>query len=440
MFSLTRPYNKVMDLFSTQGTRLHYDLKLELAPISQYVAISGSLVYHAPADQTDRARFYLHHQLSIRTLTGRRVLGYHLERVPEDPFPDFLADHAAQLDIYFDPPLSAGETALIQFEYYGNLTQWSEDSANIISPEWVEIGRPMAWYPLLYNGSPASLTYSLQATILPGRGVTSYQAASLGTSTDQSGIAYFNWPYLTDDIVLVASPDLCSRLFESEANRVRVHHTAVNDSMAQLAGEDLLWTLERLAGWFGPVRPEEFTLVVSPRAQGGNYACRGLVVLTGIHEHEYLDQQESHLSYLAHEAAHTWWWSAPSNSWHSWLNESFAEYSALMAVRERFGQAALNRRLEHKREMSAGISPLWQFDCQPSTNPDKQQAMEAQLYHQGPLLLHQLAERVSNRRFLDLCRSMQWAGVQDTVHFLELLEELEDKATRDWMEQAMKQQ
>jgi len=32
-----------------------------------------------------------------------------------------------------------------------------------------------------------------------------------------------------------------------------------------------------------------------------------------------------------------WWANAPVNSWEDWLNESFAEYSALMAVRELFG-------------------------------------------------------------------------------------------------------
>jgi hypothetical protein len=54
-------------------------------------------------------------------------------------------------------------------------------------------------------------------------------------------------------------------------------------------------------------------------------------------------------------------------------------------------------------------------------------------------LLHHLAERIGYRRFLDLCRAMQWSGVQDTAHFLDLLEELENSDSRNWMEAALKQ-
>lgn len=60
------------------------------------------------------------------------------------------------------------------------------------------------------------------------------------------------------------------------------------------------------------------------------------------------------------------------------------------------------------------------------------------LYDKGPLLLHDLAERIGYLRFLELCRAMLWSGVTETSHFLALLEEVEDPETRRWMEERLK--
>jgi hypothetical protein len=423
-----------MEPLDHASTRLHYDLHLEIDPGKQHITVNGSLVYHAPENRTERARFFLHHQLDIESLAGRRVLGYHLEKVPPGPQPEFLAD-AALLDIYFDPPLSAGETALVQFAYHGTLTDWAETSTSQLSPDWIELGQSLPWYPYLYDGSTPNLTFSLQVTSPPG-----FTAASQGSSYQQEGKTFFNWAHPTNDIVVVAAPNLRRFTFESEANRVLLHTIQMDDAAVLSIGEDLLWTLERFAGWFGPIRPSEFTLIESPRPKGGGYARRGLVVLAGMEPHEYIEQRESCLRYLAHEAAHAWWWNAPATSWEDWLNESFAEYSALMAIRERFGQEAFDIRLRQKREQAAGTLPLWEFDRNGGLSSEDQQRVETQLYHQGPLLLHSLADQVGNRRFLDLCRGMQWSGVTGTSHFLDLLEELEGKPVRDWMEAALKKQ
>jgi hypothetical protein len=211
------------------------------------------------------------------------------------------------------------------------------------------------------------------------------------------------------------------------------------DEQAALSlGEDMLWTLERFSGWFGPIRPAEMNLIVSPRLLGGGYARRGMVVLGGLNDQDYLSQREAYLRYLAHEASHAWWWQAPTDTWEDWLNESFAEYSALLAVRERFGAQVFDRFLEIKRERIPEYQPLWGFDRSDSATPEKQTTIERLLYDKGPLLLHELAGRIGQTRFLELCRGMLWSGVKDTAHFLDLLEELEDTPVREWMESELK--
>lgn len=420
-----------MEHQNDSNARLHYDLRLWVNPLALQMTLSGSLVYHAPPQGAAQARFYLDPRFSVRALEGRRVTGYQFETHPTQPMPASL-DGSGVLDIHFDPPLAGSQATLVRFELEARLTASAQAAR-----DWVELALPLAWYPAPEDTAASDLTFTVQVTCPAG-----YAAASMGGANQQGEAWHFAWPHPTDDIVVMVGRRLKARTYESESNKVHLHSAGLSERTAALLGEDLLWAIERYAGWFGPVRPSEFTVIHSPRVQGPGYARRGLVVLPDISEQAYLDQREGYLRYLAHEAAHTWWWAAPNGSWEAWLNESFAEYSALMAIRERYGAQAYQQRLEHKRrqvtERLAEPCALWGFDRADTTTAEKQAQVEAQLYDRGPLLLHDLAERIGYRRFVDLCRAMQWSEVRSTAHFLDLLEELEDRATRLWMEEALK--
>jgi hypothetical protein len=423
--------------YSDTNSGLHYDLRLNLDPKAHYVAVAGSLAYHSPQARLERARFYLHRQFVIERMEGRRILGYHYENTPSTIRSNL--PQAGILDVYFNPPLVKNETALIQFQYQGRITDWPADSANIVTPDWAELGQHLPWFPLQYGDAPSNLTFSLKVTCPP-----EYQVSSYGSSALEDGAWYFNWSHPTSDIVVAAGPSLQTRLFESDSNRVYIHYTTFQETAAIRLGEELLWALERYSGWYGPIRPAEFTLIESPRALGGGYARRGLVVLGGLTDRDYLDQPDAFLRYLGHEAAHAWWWEAATGTWEDWLNESFAEYSSLLAVRERYGADTFERFLDRKRERAPKNIPLWGFSRADSSSPEqkanqeKQVIVEHMLYDKGPLLLHELAERIGNLRFLELCRAMLWSGVTDTAHFLDLLEEVEDSETRRWMDNRLK--
>jgi hypothetical protein len=421
----------MLEPYTNTNSGLHYDLRLELDPPNHYIAVTGSLAYHSPQAGLERARFYLHRQFNIQRIEGRRVEGYHFETAPESGI--YLLPQAGILDIYFSPSLGKHETVLIQFEYQGIITDWPAESANVVTPGWAELGLYLPWFPFQYNGAPSSLTFTLKVACPP-----EYHVSSYGPYAQEDGAWYFNWPHLTNDIVVVAGDNLKPHLFESDTNRVFLNSATLNDDTSLKVGEDMLWVLERFSGWFGPTRPAEFTLIESPRSLGGGYARRGMVVLSGLSDHEYLEQREAYLRYLAHEAAHAWWWEAPSGTWEDWLNESFAEYSGLLAVRERNGVEIFEQFLSRKKERSPDALPLWGFDRNDVSTPEKQALVERILYDKGPLLLHALAERIGYQRFLELCRARLWSGVTDTSHFLDLLEEIEDSETRIWMEKLLK--
>lgn len=410
--------------YSDTNAGLHYDMRLEINPPARFVAVSGSLAYHSPQARLERARFYLHHQFEIQRISGRRVLGYHFQP-DQRPEVDLLAQ-AGVLDIYFAPPLGRGETTLIQFEYQGTITDLPAATSSI-TPDWAELGMALPWYPLQYAGQPSTLTFTLKVTAPVG-----FQTASYGQGFFQDGHWYYSWPHPTSDMVVAVGRTLETQEFAGEPNLALVNTTTFSKLGAERLGQDLLWTMERFSGWFGPTRPAEFTLIESPRGPGGGYARRGLAVLAGVSEPAYLNQREAYFLYLAHQAAHAWWWEAPTTTWESWLNESFAEFSALLAVRERFGDEAFARFLDHKRERSQALPPLWGFERPAELTPTQQAFAERMVLDRGPLLLSQLCERVGYNRFLEFCRAMLWSGVTETAHLVELLKEIEDPATGDW--------
>ncbi len=123
--------------YTDSNAGLHYDLQLEIDPKINFVAVAGSLAYHSPYDKLERARFYLHRQFLISRLEGRRILGYHFDTPGEPEKPQL--PQAGVLDVYFNPPLSHNETALIQFEYQGTITEWPANqpiSSPLIGLNW----------------------------------------------------------------------------------------------------------------------------------------------------------------------------------------------------------------------------------------------------------------------------------------------------------------
>jgi aminopeptidase N len=54
------------------------------------------------------------------------------------------------------------------------------------------------------------------------------------------------------------------------------------------------------------------------------------------------------------------------------------------------------------------------------------------LYSKGPVLLHELAERIGRERFLDWCSELMRQEVRSTAQALEVLTALEGEEVAQW--------
>jgi len=401
---------------------LHYRIATSIEPASHFLEASVDLSFRSPSAGLRAAEFLLHRSLEVRTVSGPGVAGFRVDTL-EVSAPPWIPD-AARVEVSFTSPLDSGAVAPVHFEYAGAVDSWPSWSANVITAGWSELGLYFPWFP--YGGEAyGPFSFEVEARLPAG-----YVATGWGEPSP-SGT---RWRLVQDDpvsdIVLLASKDLRTRRFSREGRTVWVHYVTLDDSTAEELATDVLSTLEFFDDWYGPGAGRRITLAESKRESGGGYAREGLLVLGNLARRSSPEERPDLLRYLAHETAHFWWTGAPSDTWEDWLNESFAEYSALLLLRHRFGEAEFRERMRRKEEASEGAPPIRGFD-----RAGDEAAVV--LYDAGPVLLNRLAERLSEPRFLEWCRALAAREVRSTVEALAILVEREGIEAAAWLEAAL---
>jgi len=338
---------------------------------------------------------------------------------------------AGELRVNLTHPVAEGEHIALHFEYRGNVDVWPEWSANVITDDWTEIGLYLPWFP--YNQDDYGLfTFDLDVTIHD-----EYVVRGLGNAERTNGGWHLEWSQPTNDVVVIASRDLKSVRVEREGQVVQVHHVTLDDSTAVRIGEDMVAMLQTYERWFGESDQATISLVESKRERGGGYARPGLIVLGQLNAVTAPEERANYIRYVAHEAAHGWWNRAPPDSWDDWLNESFAEYSALLMVRDRLGDAEFNARIDQKRQASEGASAIWNLARSDVSTEARARDVNLALYSKGPVLLHELVGRIGVDEFLAWCKQLVQLEVDSTEEALGVLADLEGAATSQWFRQRL---
>jgi hypothetical protein len=114
---------------------------------------------------------------------------------------------------------------------------------------------------------------------------------------------------------------------------------------------------------------------------------------------------------MSHEIAHFWWHGAPDDTWENWLNEAFAEYTALMYLRATKGQAAFDAQIAKFERRVQGTPALWGIDRHAPR-------AAAVIYAKGALRLHSLEQTLGSDKFLKFLRTLFEKNVKTTEGLL----------------------
>ncbi|MDZ7739736.1 MAG: M1 family aminopeptidase [Bacteroidales bacterium] len=395
----------------------HYDLELSLFPGRQHIAVSGT--WEIPVDSaTGKIDFYLHKQLGIEELFINGRDNYLLSAGESDN--RYMPD-AIKYSIETEDLLKG--TVIISFNYSGTITEWHDMLANVIGEEWTEMGLYFPWYP--YSNDYSPFTYEVKV-LTEG----DYHTVMMGHETSDDYYAIFRKETPTNDMVVCASKDLKTISKKISRYNFRLAYCSMSDELTDTLIMDVERILRLFDNWFSAGN-NTICIVESMREKGGGYARLGGIFLPGFTESDYFESRKAYTRYLAHEISHLWWYRANTNTWEDWLNEGFAEYSALMVLRELHGQEYFDEWIARKEKSAEGLGPVWQ------TDRNGEQAYTI-LYDKAPLLIHELEGRIGADSLKKLMWDLNNKEVRTTAEFMDMLENREGKETAEWFLKRLK--
>jgi hypothetical protein len=234
------------------------------------------------------------------------------------------------------------------------------------------------------------------------------------------------WEIIKDrpvnDMVIIASRDLKSKIYVDDPYQVRVDYVLAKEEMVNQLAEDAKFILDLYNNWFHASNEQQYTIVIVPPFPGrGSYFREGFIAL--LQPSPGMESGLSTFELLAHEFAHGWWSHANTNNWEDWLNESFAEYACLMAIREKYGNEIFNDWIDYKTFTSKYSGPVIRYG-------DHERTSVSTRYDKGPDALYHLETRLGKEDFIAVLKTINERNISTTDELLEELEDLTSQKVR----------
>lgn len=390
-----------------------YRGSIRLNPANADIAELLMIRFASSRDGTDHLELTLNRDLSISSLSCHRCAGYREGSVNE-------RTDTRPIVITFRPPLHCGETADIRFQVNGKLNDVSSDT-NRFSPQWIELSADSAWYP--YEAEDRSFVFDLQVQIDPA-----YKLIGDGQISGSNGSWRLQRTSPTFDIDLAAARAWITNSVGAQGLTITIISVDVPSPRVETFANQACSVVSAFTEWFGRAAASELTIVLNPRHGESSYSRPGYVSLAYSQEP---DDQNRLLFNLAHEVAHFWWSGAPTANWENWLNEAFAEYSALMYVRDSQGADAFNKLMLQHAERSKDQPPIWGVNRTMGN-------YATVIYAKGAVRLQQLEEMLGREKFRQLLATVVHNHIKRTHEFLDELQTESSPEIRLKFEQSLK--
>jgi hypothetical protein len=400
-----------------------YFIDAQIDPISGIVQVTAVMDLAVPESGLASFEFFLNEGLEVTDVrSDAPILGVtrHDERLGEFRF----APTGVPIEVAFGGELEPGRSLAVSVTYEGIIVTdpWG---TNRVTADWVELGMYTAWFPL--KPDEKAFTSNVTVALDSAYAVAGSGRVSRGRPTDGKRQWTLEQTRPSDDIVVVAGPELRRREVATGNAQMVLYESRFSPATIEQIVSDVSDIVGSGGKWFGEPEPIPLTVILADRDRGGGYTRPGLVVVT------YDGGPETYSRFakgLAHEISHFWWSRAPATSWQDWLNESFAEFSALMWVRAHMGEEAFAGYVHSYTLQSADLPPIRDLAR------DHEEAY-AVLYRKGPMVLFRLEEEMGRDRFISFLRATYTNEVGSTAQLLELLERHASPEARRVLEEGL---
>ncbi|KPK79523.1 MAG: hypothetical protein AMS27_17940 [Bacteroides sp. SM23_62_1] len=395
-----------------------YDIYLEINPKNQSITAELSLELNQSNLDNDTLLFFLHKELSIISIEPNHDLSFNFLKEEECPY--FYMRNARPLKIILKQTNKT--KAIIHIKYQGLLKDIAWGTTNMLTNNWIELGNYSAWFP--YNPEYGNFSYSIQLVI-----EDRYNVSGMGKIKKRDGKWEIIQDYPVNDIVIMASRELKSINYLDEQYQIRIDYILAKDEKAKELIEDAKFILQLYNDWFFS-KKEKYTIVfVPPFPDRGSYFRKGFIAM--LQPVPGLESDITTFKLLAHEFAHDWWSGANTNNWEDWLNESFAEYSCLMAIREKYGNEIFNDWINYKTYSSKFAEPV-------IGHMDNKRTSYSTRYDKGPLALYHLEILLGKEKFIGVLKKINERKITTTDELLNELEKLTSQKDRKLFEDELR--
>jgi len=384
---------------------LRYELDVQLDPGRQHIAVTGQVSLQIEEGESVLS-FHLHETFLVAECAVNGVPAHCTRARPALPG---AVPTSRQVTVELPEAVDRGPLDL-EIRYHGvirNLPGWGDPAAegpfqdDSAGPDRVELALYSSWYPFFAFGP----TFSVEMDVALPRG---WVVTCLGREVNRRELqdeATTRWKAQSvNDVLIIASPRFRSMDVETAAGRVQILHTRLPEHYLRREAQETEQTLLLFGKILGDTTGNQLVRhVYSPRNWGQGFSRPGMIVMS---EGRVLmalaeDSDASLVHGNAHEAAHFWWRFGSGQG--DWINESFAEYFAILAVRAVRGEGPFRDDLEKKRNAVRALpeyAPA--LAVVPFSNDGHGYTIR---YQKGALMLDAFREHMGDAGFFSASRS-----------------------------------
>lgn len=280
--------------------------------------------------------------------------------------------------------------------------------------DFVQLSMYMAWFPC----NPDGPLYTGEVKF----GINEeYELTASGKVSKKGNQWIIQQPWPSFDFEIIASPRLKRLTTKAGNKQLEIDYVSMNaqdlDSLASACNEIVKFYDNTFCTG---ADTDELKIVLSPLNIGG--ISRRNFVVTGASCFS-----ESLYGLLAHEIGHLWWHNAPTNNWLDWMNESFAEYSKLQAIRKHYGEQVFQDYLEAYRERSYKTCPIKGLDRE-APNAD------IIFYQKGAVILCEMQSDLGDDSFNKWLQALLKNRVASHTQLMQVTSSVLNSRWSDWLE------
>ena len=269
---------------------------------------------------------------------------------------------------------------------------------------WIELNLYTAWYPI--NTNYGRFPYTVKTTINK-----EYKLFGSGIVNKKGRKWVIDQAIPSIDI----SQIFYKELEEEAIGNIKLYHININNEAVTTIKRNTESHYKLLNNWLGQTTSTKLYLAVSNLKHTTSYARKNFISLSVAKKYS-----EPYDKILAHELGHLWWNKASVNSWEEWLNESFAEYTAIIAQRHLFGEKNFIKNINNLKKRTEKLASPYQLK-KGTKNYQKS------VTHKGAYFLYELENKIGREKMAALMRTIHIAKITTTKDLLKLVHDNQGK-------------